>query len=424
MRSTRLALACGALLVGPAVAAAGGFDEDFLAARALALSGERDAAIGAYTALLERSPRNADVLVGRGRVRAWLGRWAESETDLRAATDVAPTYADAWSALGDLYLWSDRPAEAADAYGQWLALAAADDPAPLVARGRAWRAAGRRDEARTDFEAALARGADAASIAPALQSLQTPLAASRSLEPEARPTTGRNRWSASLGVDYTDFPSGAIHWTDSVASIRRSFDKGSLGLEALTAQRFGLHDTAWALDGYVDTWTRAYANLRFQQGPDQQLFPRTRWRAEVFQGVGEGWELSAGYDRLNYDPAISMVSVGVGRYHRDWYVRLRHLHISGSASGSSDSERLVVRYYYAGDADNYVEVAGGVGRSDQSPVFVSGPVSAGHSWSASAAIVKFVTPHVGFKLGVDAGYGSEGEPYSSRGFFGTLYTRW
>jgi YaiO family outer membrane protein len=414
--------ACVVLATLPLCARAG-FDEDFLAARSLALGGDREAAIAAYGALLERAPHNADVLLGRGRVLAWQGRWAESEADLRAATESAPGYADAWSGLGDLYLWSDRPAEAADAYGHWLSLAAADDPAPLLARGRAYRAAGRRDEARADFEAARARGADGELVASLLDSLEPPLVRSRSLEPEARPAPGRERWSASLGVDHTDFPSGSLHWTDTTASVRRRFDFGSIGIEALQSQRFGLHDNAWAVDGYVDTWQRAYANLRYQHSADGTLFPHSRWRAEIFQGVGQGWELSAGYDRLNYDPAVSMTALGIGRYHRDWYVRLRHLHIS-SSSGSSDSDRLMVRYYYAGDADNYLEVGGGIGRSDPASPLVVGPASAGHSWAASVAIVKFVTPHVGFKFGVDAGYGSEGEPYSSRGVFGTLYTRW
>ena len=168
-----VALLCAAAALGwtaaPA-AATEGFDQKFLEARELALTGHRDAAIAAYTELLEASPRNADVLLGRGRVYAWMGNWPAAEADLTAATAAAPTYADAWSALGDMYLWSDRPQQAVEAYSRWSALAP-DDPAPLVARGRAQRNGGNAAAARADFQAALAKGADPAAIKDYLASL-------------------------------------------------------------------------------------------------------------------------------------------------------------------------------------------------------------------------------------------------------------
>ena len=93
----------------PLSAPALGFDAQFQAARNLAISGQREAALAAFGALLQRSPGNADVLLGRGRLYAWMGRWPQAEADLTAVTAASPAYADAWSALGDLYLWSDRP---------------------------------------------------------------------------------------------------------------------------------------------------------------------------------------------------------------------------------------------------------------------------------------------------------------------------
>ncbi len=428
MKRVLLSLACAALLGSAPPARAevvpADFDQQFLAARDLAISGQRDAALAAYSALLEASPGNVDVLLGRGRVYAWMGCWPDAELDLRAATDTGPT-ADAWSALGDMYLWSDRPLLAVEAYGRWLALSAGDEPAPLLARGRAFRAAGDLASARADFEAAGVRGADPAEVAQYLRSAMPPAATTRAPDSNVR-AAGGYRWSASLGVDRSELPSAQLNWTDYVASVRRYFDRGSLAVEALTAKRFGISDQAWALDGYVDLWKRAYLNLRFQQGPSEKLFPRTRWRAELFQGVGQGWELSGSVDRMNFNTAIDLYGVGIGRYYRNWYVRLRHLYIPSTASApsSSNSDRLVVRYYYAGDGDNYIEVAGGLGRSDQATSFIVGPLPANHSWSGSAAFVKYVNPHLGFKLGINVGYGLESEPYSNRGIFGSVYTRW
>ena len=111
-------------------------------ARALATSGDaaqREQAIAMYGGMLQASPGNSDVLLARGRTFAWMGRYAEAEADLRAVTATKPGYADAWSALGDLYLWSDRPRQAAEAYGRWVELAPTTAPEPLIARGRAPR---------------------------------------------------------------------------------------------------------------------------------------------------------------------------------------------------------------------------------------------------------------------------------------------
>lgn len=407
-----------------AAADAEGFDEQFLRARDLALQGQRAAAIAAYDRLLETHPGNPDALLGRGRVHAWMGAWTAAEADLGAATAAAPGYADAWSALGDLYLWSDRPRNAVQAYDRWVELAP-DEAAPRIARARAQRGAGRLAEARADIEAAARLGADAALVRDFLASLAPP-PGDVGVRPPDAVGEGPYRWTASLGVDVTDFPSAGFHWVDSVAAIRRKFDGGSLGFETLESSRFGRWDTAWALDGYVNLWSRAYANLRFQDGPGAVLFPRTRWRAELFQGVGTGWELSASYDRLDYSAPVELLGVGVARYLGNWYLRWLHLYVPSTPSSPSwsNSDRIVVRNYFKGDADNYVEVAAGLGSSVEPTGFVVGPGQATHSWSASTALVRFPTPRFGFKLGVDVGYGVELEPHGSVGAFSTLYYRW
>lgn len=419
-----LAVSLAVLLAGAgrvAAASAGNFDQDFLAARDLAISGQREAAVAAYTALLQRSPGNADVLLGRGRVYCWMGKWSEAEIDLKAATAAAPKYADAWSALGDLYLWTDRATQAAEAYGQWLTLAPADNPAPLIARGRASRAAGDYIAARADFLAAGARGADAVQVEELLHSLTPRALNPRALGPDAV-VPASFLWSASLGVDWTEFSPSRANWTDYTLSVRRHFDRGSLAVEALDSSRFNTNDHAWALDGYVDLWSRAYANLRYQWGPQETLFPGTAWRAELYQGVGHGWELAASDDHLDFSSSsVDIYGFGVGKYVGNWYLRLRHLYVPGSGS-TSNSDHLLVRNYYAGDADNYIELNVGFGHSDNVASNVPGSPGGTSSWSTSAAFVKFLNPRFGFKVGV--GYGKEDDGYDARDVFGTVYTRW
>ena len=393
----------------------GSYEQQFEAARQLAISGQRDEAIRAYSDLLLRSPGNADVLLGRGQVYAWMGNWPEAETDLRAVTTSSPGYAGAWSALGNMYLWSDRPTQATEAFGHWIELSP-KDPAPRIARGRSYRAAGDYIAARADFEAASALGADAAQVEGYLGSL-TP----RVQNPDAVVPAGY-LWSASIASSWTGFSPARPHWSDYTLTLRRYFERGSLAVEFLGARRFDINDQAWALDGYVDLWTRAYANVRYQQGPHRSLFPGRSWRVEVFQGVGRGWELSASYDRLEFNSSnVNMYGIGIGKYVGNYYLRARRLYIPGDGSRSV-SDRFLVRYYYAGDGDNYVEFSVGAGRSDDLLSGSSGVTERSRKSSASVAFVKYPSPRWGFKIGADVS--NEATAFRGRGVFGALYLRW
>ena len=385
-------------------------------ARALATSGDpaqREQAIAMYGEMLQASPGNSDVLLARGRTLAWMGRHAEAEADLLAVTTAKPGYADAWSALGDLYLWSDRPLQAAQAYGRWVELAPTSAPEPLIARGRAYRAAGRMAEARADFAAAGARGADPAEVA-SLNDSTVP----RLSSPDAMLTDGYT-WSLRAGIDRTLFNGAREGWTDASLILRRKFERGSLGLEVLQADHFGRSDSAWALDGYVSLWARAYANVRYQRGPSSGILPRYSWRTEVFQGVGSGWELSASIDHLRFSNDTEFYGVGVGRYTGNWYLRYKLQHVPGVSSGSW-SHRVVVRNYYKGNADDYFELSGSSGRSsdlDRSGALVrNSNASLGVSWT------HYFRPDWGFKVGVGASDDADG--FDERQLSFSLYRRW
>lgn len=385
-------------------------------ARALATSGDaaqREQAIAMYGGMLQASPGNSDVLLARGRTFAWMGRYAEAEADLRAVTATKPGYADAWSALGDLYLWSDRPRQAAEAYGRWVELAPTTAPEPLIARGRAYRAAGDMAAARADFSAAGARGADPAEVASLNDSTVPRLAV-----PDALLADGYT-WSLRAGVDRTSFSGGRASWTESGLTLRHKFERGSLGLEMLNADHFGRSDSAWALDGYLSLWARAYANVRYQDGPSSGILPRYSWRAELFQGVGSGWELSASIDHLRFSSGTEFYGVGVGRYVGNWYLRYKLQHVPGVSSGSW-SHRVVARNYYRGNADDYFEVSGSSGRSsdlDRSGALVrNSNASLGVSWT------RYFRQDWGVKVGIGASDDADG--FDERQLSLSLYRRW
>ncbi|GAB3747072.1 YaiO family outer membrane beta-barrel protein [Lysobacter olei] len=392
-----------------------GYEAQLRRARNLATNGQREAALALYASMLERSPGNSDVLLARGRTLAWMEQWQAAEVDLLAVVEKSPTYADAWSALGDMYLWSDRPGQAVQAYAQWQALEP-QESAPLLARARAYRSAGDVAAARADFEAAGAVGADPTMVESSLRALEP-----KAANPEAIAADGY-LWAARFNVGRTTFRPERDGWTEQSASLRRYFQRGSLGLEWLGATRFEQRDVAWALDGYVDVWSRAYANLRYQHAPTPDLFPDRSWRVEVFQGVGQGWELSASYDRLEFgDSPTELYGLGVGRYVGDFYLRGRALYVPDVDSHSL-SFRGLLRYYFAGNGDEYVEAAAGSGRSTEQRSGAGGVILDDSSSSASVAFVKYLVPRLGFKVGVN--YADNVDGYSERGVSASIYTRW
>jgi YaiO family outer membrane protein len=386
------------------------FDDAYARARALANAGQSELALSAYDALLVRSPGNVDVLLGRGIVYTRLGRRQEAERDLRAAAATSPTYADVWSALGNLYLWSGQPAQAADAYTRLIALQP-NDAAAWVARGRALRASGRNAEARADLDQARTLGAGGDAVDALAAALQP-----RAGSPDAAIAAGYT-WAAGLSSSWTDAGTGPL-WSDQAISVRHYAKAGSLALETLRARRFDRHDAAWALDGYVNLWSGAYANVRYQRGAAARLFPANSGRAELVQSLGSGWEASVSDDVLGFAARVNIYGVGIAKYTGDWYLQLRHQNIvSAGAHGTGD--RLLARWYYAGDADTYAEVAVNSGRSDDPLSLVGGQARSG---GGSATWVRYWTPAWGTRVG--ATFSRGGGAGDQRGATFALYRRW
>lgn len=391
------------------------YEAKFQLARMLSYANQRQEAIRLYTELLATRPNNSDLLLARGRTHAWEGDWPKAESDLTAVTARLPGYGDAWSALGDMYLWSDRPGHAVKAYGGWIAAQPAE-PRAYLARAKAYRAGGNLDAARADLEAARTRGASATEVDRLLFALE------RRAEPEAAIPQGF-LWAASLNYNFSRFTPDRDKWNEYVASVRRYWERASLAVEYLRANRFALTDDAVALDAYIDLWSRAYANVRYQYSPDAALYPEDAYRAEVFQGVGQGWELSGSYDRLNFTSTnVNMYGVGLGKYTGNWYLRWRTLFIPSTVK-SGVSHRAIARYYFSGDADDYVELNGGFSRGGeyrgQSQI-----VDVTKSWTVGVAVRKYFSPQWGVKLAADYSDEQTVNPFVERSVSASLLFRW
>lgn len=353
------------------------FDEQYKQARDLANSGQPALALAAYDALLARSPGNADVLLGRGIAFTRLERWSEAEADLRAAAASSPAYADVWSALGNLYQWSGRPEQAAEAYARARSL-----------------------------------GFDAGEVDAMLAAMRP-----RPGTPDAAIAEGY-AWAVGLSSTWTRLGDNP-RWNEQTASVRHYGKLGSIAFEALRAQRFAQTGHAWALDAYTKLWNGAYANLRYQRAPSARLFPANSGRIELYQAVGDGWEVSLSDDVLGFGERVNIYGVSLAKYSGNWYVQLRHQNIVAPGSHGS-GDRLLGRYYYQGDADSYLELAVNRGRSDDPLSLAGGRTRSG---GGSVNLVHYFSRDWGGRVGAAFSRDSGGSA-RERSLNFAVYRRW
>lgn len=397
------------LVLGLALAS-GGQAQDFEQGRRWLQEGKVAEAIALFTGLLQASPTHSDALLLRGLAYSRSGQWDLAAQDLEKATVVSPNYADVWSALGNVYRWTDRPAAAADAYAR-LASLRPTDPEPQTLRARSLLAAG--DLAGARLAAARARelGADAASV----QSVQSAL----ELRTQASaPASSGYRWSGQVSAGRASSELGRAH--DRSVSVRHYTEAGSIALERLSVQRFGVQDIAWAVDAYPRLWQGAYANVRYQRATSPEWFPGHSWRAELYQSLGQGWEGALSHDRLAFSSSVKIDGLALAKYRGDFYVRWRHQWVNTDSS-SGQGDRLTFRYYYEGDADHYVELYRSRGRGlDLSETEVSGTGSDAYGLSWTHFLARDWGVKVSASRSRDSGVYGERE----RGLSAGLTFRW
>lgn len=229
------------------------------------------------------------------------------------------------------------------------------------------------------------------------------------------------KWITRLSYDQTTFSPHRDNWYEYLATIRHYWVQGSLGFEYRSAERFKKSDEAYALDAYLDLWPRAYVNLRYQFAPHHALYPNYSYRAELWQGLDNGWEPSVSYDHLQFGGnGVDMYGVGLGKYAGNWYLRWTTRFIPATTK-LGVSHRALVRYYYQDDADNFVEVNGGFHTRGDFVRRTNTAVTT-HGSSVGVVLQKYFTSHFGIQ--VLGSYRDEENSFVERRFRVGVLFRW
>ncbi len=278
-------------------------------ARAYARAERYQDALRTYNQLLKKHPEDLEGRLGRGRLLGWMEKYERAERDLKWATNNHGNAPDPWNALGNLYLWWGKPEKAEKAFDQ-LIQQRPDDPEAYIARGNARDQQGKYELADRDYRTAEKKSDSPREV--------KRLRRNRQWNPDRYP------WEARLTGSQTSFHDRFEDWRVQTLRIGRSFPEGAGALEVARRDRFGDVDTTVAGDVYRTLWKNAYGNLRVQWGPDPDTMPRTDVLLELFQGIGNGWEISPGYRNMNFpSDNVDIYSVALGKYVGNWYLRLK-----------------------------------------------------------------------------------------------------
>ena len=378
------------------------YDEKLDLARQLAHSNHWQEAVELYTIFLTEYPDDPDILLGRGLVYAWEDRYAEGEADLLAVTRQVPAYADAWMALGNLYLWWERFHHSAEVYSRLVELQP-DNAAPYVARAKAYRSARQFAQARKDLITASKLGGDQEEINRLLRQLDR--------IPAALP------WESTLLLDVQTFSTDRQDWTTTTALVRREIFLGSVALGLMQTRRFDQEDRAFLADSYVNLWRRAYANIRLQLAPRRKVLPSTDTAIEIYQGVGQGWELSGSYRRMAFPGTIVHIyGSSLAWYLGSWYLRGQTRFVP--VNQGMDSFTMAAARRYIVTVDNFLEIGAGLGRE-----VVTGPD--GPEYADTYVLIfrgqAFINRRWGFTL---SGNLQQTPDYRQRGLTAGVISRW
>ncbi len=301
VRIVRLVLLLAGTIGGP-VRPALAQAEDVVAAARTTAETRRPEALAALEMHLSVHERDVDARLLYGLILSWEARYDESRRELQTVLAQAPDYRDARMALMNVEWWSGHLDEARAAADTILA----DDPGNQPAR-----------DVRAQADAA------------------------------TRP------WSAGISYSHDAFSDGRAPWHETATSIARMTPRGAVILRASDARRFALGDQLFEVEFYPRLRPGTYAFLGVGISPDSLLYPSSRLAFDLYQGLGGGFEVSAGYRRLAFAAATSIYVGTVTKYIGNWMVAGKIFHVPADGSLDSTSYHGAFRRYFGGDGTSY-----------------------------------------------------------------------
>jgi len=236
---------------------------------------------------------------------SWERRYDDARRELLAVLAVAPDYLDARVGLMNVEWWTGRAGEAR-AQADYILQRDAGNPPARAVRQR--------------------------------------------LDAADRP------WSVGVAVVHDRFNLGRANWNELALTVTRQTMAGPVVVRGSRADRFGLVDEQIEVEFYPVFRAGTYAFIGFGTAPDHTLYPKNRLALDLYQSVGRGFELSAGYRRLQFARPTDIYVASITKYIGSWMVTAKGYQIPGPGALDSTSGHAIVRRYFGADGTSFIGV--------------------------------------------------------------------
>jgi tetratricopeptide (TPR) repeat protein len=352
-------------------------DALFKRARTLAYDKDYAASRRILNAILESKSDYYDVRSFLGRTYAWEQKYNEARTEFSRVLIEKPDFADALDALIDVEIWTEQFTIA----NEYIKIALSYYPTSELFLMKKVKVSLRQQDKLT-ASMTLRKILD---INPGNREALKMLNETGGLKLNNHVTFG-------YIVDFFD----KQNKPQQLASVEygKSFKLGSLNFRANYAQKFDKEGWQGEIDAYPRFWRGAYAYLNAGYS-GSGIFPDYKFGGDIFQMLPAGFEISLGARYLHFDINDSLsklrdrdstiyvksegtllYSAYVGNYFRNYWFSARAYYTPQSDlknnSGNSITKDASFSYvvnvrYYIPDADNYIGVKFGRGRSPDVP---------------------------------------------------------
>ena len=156
----------------------------------------------------------------------------------------------------------------------------------------------------------------------------------------------------SVGVETEELPGD--EWRQVHAALRY----GQVIARAARAERGDASDEQFELEAYPRFAPKTYAYVAAAVANDGTLYPDWRAGAELYHGVGKGWEASAGLRHLAFDDEVDLFTASLGKYVGNWLLLGRGYHSDDNNAWQASARR------YFGDAGSYLGARVGTARDE------------------------------------------------------------
>lgn len=173
----------------------------------------------------------------------------------------------------------------------------------------------------------------------------------------------RRGWTANVSYSHDRFSDDRGSWHEQSVSLSRSTPIGSIVVRGTRAARFSLTDEQVDVELYPAFRPGTYAYVGLGVASDAALYPHRRGAFELYQSLGRGVEVSAGYRGLEFEELTHIYVATLTKYVGPWMATGKVYHAPGRRTPDSTSYHGVVRRYFGADGTSFAGLGVGHGLS-------------------------------------------------------------